>query len=435
MIRRNRIFVIATSCGLLLILSIVGCKKDTPQPKIDSTSESLESIENEVSAMSNTGGTFGDDVAFLRKHTDIIVLSGADGQACVAVSAKHQGRVYTSSLAGEQGDSFGWINYKAVASGENNKHINAYGGEERLWLGPEGGQFSIFFKKDDPFDLDHWFTPEPINEEPWDIVIQETERVVFKKGMHLTNYSGTDFTVGIDREVRLLSNAEIAETISITSGASVKVVGYATENKITNVSDAAWVKESGLLSLWVLGMLNASPTTTMVVPCVSGDEAQLGPVVNDRYFGKVPAERLVVKENVIYFNGDANHRSKIGLRPQRAKNILGSYDISKQVLTLVQYNQPTGITDYVNSMWEIQDKPYGGDVVNCYNDGPSEPGGEKFGDFYELETSSPAATLKPGESLIHIHRTFHFQGEEKDLDGIARTTLGVGIVGIKGALQ
>jgi hypothetical protein len=27
-------------------------------------------------------------------------------------------------------------------------HINVFGGEDRFWLGPEGGQFSIFFAKD-----------------------------------------------------------------------------------------------------------------------------------------------------------------------------------------------------------------------------------------------------------------------------------------------
>ena len=32
--------------------------------------------------------------------------------------------------------------------------MNGFGGEDRFWLGPEGGQFSIFFKKDDPFDLE-----------------------------------------------------------------------------------------------------------------------------------------------------------------------------------------------------------------------------------------------------------------------------------------
>jgi imidazolonepropionase-like amidohydrolase len=41
--------------------------------------------------------------------------------------------------------------------------------------------------------------------------------------------------------------------------------------------------------------------------------------------------------------------------------------------------------------------------------------------------------LEPGKSAEHVHRTIHLQGDEKDLDGIARATLGVGLQEIKGA--
>ena len=76
-------------------------------------------------------------------------------------------------------------------------------------------------------------------------------------------------------------------------------------------------------------------------------------------------------------------------------------------------------------MWEKQKEPYGGDVVNSYNDGPVEPGKPSLGGFYELETSSPAAELAPGESLVHTHRTFHFVGERASLDAISDKVLGV----------
>ena len=41
-------------------------------------------------------------------------------------------------------------------------------GEDRFWLGPEGGQFALFFKKGDPFDLDHWQTPAMMDTEPFE---------------------------------------------------------------------------------------------------------------------------------------------------------------------------------------------------------------------------------------------------------------------------
>ena len=86
-------------------------------------------------------------------------------------------------------------------------------------------------------------------------------------------------------------------------------------------------------------------------------------------------------------------------------------------------------------MWEIQREPYKGDVVNSYNDGPAAPGKPPLGPFYELETSSPALSLGPGQHYTHVHRTFHFVGPEAELDRIARATLKVGVADLAGAFR
>ncbi len=86
--------------------------------------------------------SFADDVAFLRQHTSVVVLSAKKGQARVAVCPELQGRVLTSSARGDRGPSYGWINRALIASKQRTPHINAYGGEDRFWLGPEGGQFA-----------------------------------------------------------------------------------------------------------------------------------------------------------------------------------------------------------------------------------------------------------------------------------------------------
>lgn len=93
-------------------------------------------------------------------------------------------------------------------------------------------------------------------------------------------------------------------------------------------------------------------------------------------------------------------------------------------MTIVQFTLPEGKTDYVNSMWEIQEDPFSGDAVNSYNDGPLEDGGQ-LGPFYELESSSPAVLLQPGENITHFRRTFHFTGEENQLDNIAKDVFGI----------
>ena len=377
---------------------------------------------------------FEDDIEFLAKHTKVVVLSDKEGNARVAVNPDLQGRVMTSTAGGPDGPSFGWINRELLASGVNNVHMNAFGGEDRFWLGPEGGQFSIFFKKGDPFDLDHWFTPPAVNEGSFDIVSREEGAVRFRKAIHLVNYSDVVFDLAIDRTVELLGGPEVA-ALGIAVPGGIKMVAFRSDNTVTNAGTNAWTKDTGLLSIWILGMFNPSPATTIVIPFKPGPEAELGPAVNDAYFGKVPADRLIVKDGVLFFSGDGAFRSKIGLSPKRVKPFAGSYDAANGVLTLVHLTLPENAADYVNSMWEIQKDPFAGDVVNSYNDGPASPGAKPLGPFYELESSSPAAALAPGASLRHVHTTLHFQGDEKSLDTIARQTLGVGIQEIKKAFQ
>ena len=377
--------------------------------------------------------TFDDDVAFLRKHTTVLVLRGGKTGARVAVCPDLQGRVMTSSARGEAGASFGWVNRELIASGKRDPHFNPYGGEDRFWLGPEGGQFALFFKKGDPFDLAHWYTPAAVDTEAYAVASQEADRVSFRKDMALANSAGTRLELRLDRSIRLVPQAEAWKDVGLAEASGVDVVAYESENRITNTGALGWRKETGLVSVWILGMFRPTPETTVVVPFKPGPEAALGPVVNDAYFGKVPADRLVVKGGVLFFRGDGQYRSKIGIPPARALPGLGSYDARDRVLTLVQFTRPEAATDYVNSMWEIQARPYAGDVVNSYNDGPPTPGAKPLGPFYELETSSPAAALAPAGSLVHRHRTLHFVGDGAGLDAVARKVLGVGLAEIQAA--
>ncbi len=377
--------------------------------------------------------SFGDDVTFLRKHTSVVVLSDAEGRAQVAVAPDYQGRVLTSTASGLGGPSCGWINRAAIADGKRQPHINVLGGEDRFWLGPERGQYSIFFEHGRPFSLEHWQTPEPIDWGAWQIVSQSGTEIRFRRPMKLKNYSNTLFELTAERTVRLLDRAQLAERLGVNVGDSISAVAFESENRITNSGKNAWRKETGLLSIWILGMFQHSEQTTVVIPFRAGPESRLGPVANDAYFGTVPADRLIIGAEHIFFRCDGRYRSKIGLTPLRAKPILGSYAADSRVLTLVQYTLPEGVTDYVNSMWEMQQKPYAGDAVNGYNDGPPAPGAKPLGPFFELESSSPAAALAPGKSLTHVHRTIHLQGPAPALSPVAERTLGVKLTDIEKA--
>ena len=216
----------------------------------------------------------------------------------------------------------------------------------------------------------------------------------------------------------------------------VSLVAYESDNQITNAGKQRL--EEGNRPAFDLDsghVQSRPPPPRSSCPSMTGPESELGVKVTSDYFGSIPPERLVVKENVIYFAADGEYRSKIGISPQRSKAVLGSYDADNRVLTIVQFSQPAGVTDYVNSLWKLQDNPYGGDAANSYNDGPPSPGAKPLGPFYELESSSPAAALAPGKSLRTCIARSIWSGPEAELDAVARTTLGVSLAEINGALK
>ncbi len=400
-----------------------------------SISRSLPALALLTLVTSTLGATFKEDVDFLKKHTDVIVLRDASKQAQVALVADYQGRIMTSTATGPKGRSHGWVNRELIASGKTEPHINVFGGEDRFWLGPEGGQYSIFFGPEAKFDLEHWFTPAAIDTEPFTVAKATKTSARFTRDMVLTNYSGTILQLNVDRTVRLVDPTQTLEMLGATLPPSVSAVGVESVNQIRNTGPMAWKKETGLLSIWILGMFNASEQSTVIVPFVPGPESTLGNQVNDTYFGKVPADRLVVHDGVLFFRGDAQYRSKIGISPSRARPIMGSYDAANHTLTLVQYTLPLKHQGYVNSMWELQEEPFGGDVVNSYNDGPSAPGAKPLGQFYELESSSPALALQSGETAVHTHRTLHLEGPDDALDAIAIQCLGVSLSQVRQAFD
>ncbi len=341
--------------------------------------------------------------AFLAKHTSVVELTD-DGNARVAICPAYQGRVMTSTCGGMDGASFGFVCTDFIEAARHDPHLNNYGGEERLWLSPEGGQFSLWFKPGAKQNISNWFTSPALNEGAWKVVSSANDHCRMTTAMKLRNASGTDFRLDVTRDVRLLRaddlKALFGEAVAETVGAgNVKMVAYETRNKITN-RGKPMTKETGLVSIWILSMLNAGPETVTIVPYKPGEEAALGPVVKSDYFGEVPPERLKILPEAVLFNADANFRSKIGTSQRRARNVLGSIDFRGGVLTIAQFTMPDDPTghNYMNNMWELPlARPYVGDVANAYNDGPSETGSQ-LGAFYEIESLSPAKELGAGES-------------------------------------
>ncbi len=418
---RHHRYIHYVCCALLF----TSCSENNNQVKMgekDTTSK----VEKKVVPSGYSG-----DREFLKKYVSVVELQ--NGRAKLLIVPQYQGRVMTSTCMGDSGYSFGWVNYDLIKSKKLKEHMNAFGGEERLWLAPEGGQFSFFFKKDVPFDFEHWFTPKEFDSDSFSVSNQTGTSVLFKKDMVINNRSGNSFTIHIDRKITLLDRKKIEENLKVDMGNGVQAVAYESSNTLVNSGPGPWTKQTGAPAIWLLGMLKPSPNTVIVLPIRKGP-TDTANVVHDKYFGIIPPDRWKIAGNHAYLKADGKFRGKVGIPPQHTTNFIGSYDAGSGVLTLLECTWPPNLKDFVNSAWEEQKDPFSGDAFNAYNDGPLKDGSQ-LGPFYEVESLSPAAFLSPGKSLTHMQTTYHLQGDEKVLNTIAEQKLGVGLQSIQNAFR
>ncbi len=326
----------------------------------------------------------------------------------------------TSTSSGMQGPSYGWINRKFIAEGKLSAQFNNFGGEERFWMGPEGGLNSWFFAPGAPQDFPHWKVPAPFDTDVFELVEKSSVRAVFSKDVHLVNARGVGFEVGMKREVTILDKSEIESMTGPLEG-DLYVVAYTSSNSITNRGPFPWTEQTGLPSVWMLGMFNPSETTTVFIPYNKDGE---GIIVKDDYFGKIPPDRLRIEDGFIYFMIDGKFRSKLGLPAGRTLGLVGAYDSEAGLLTILKTDVPNPGDRFVK--WGEQEDAFGGDALNSYNDGPTEDG-TIMGPFFEIETSSPCATLSPGQTLTHTQTTIHVHGPKNALREVAKRVFGPGL--------
>lgn len=67
----------------------------------------------------------------------------------------------TSAVEGA-GASLGFVDRAFIKSGKTATPFNNYGGEDRFWLGPEGGQFGLYFPPGKAFEFGNWQTPHAL---------------------------------------------------------------------------------------------------------------------------------------------------------------------------------------------------------------------------------------------------------------------------------
>ena len=359
-----------------------------------------------------------------------VVLQGREGRRQVVCAPSLVGRVMTSTLNGSRGDALGRVGVNAIRKGPVDPVFNDFGGEERFWFGPEGSQFGLHFTSTDQ-TLANYRVQAGMSCQPYEILSAPTELgfVTMHSRMELINCFGTHFEVDVLRTVTIL------EYCPYTLGYSDRLdfVGFQSESLITNVGDKPIAWETGVLSAWTIGQQPNGRRCAIVLPFQIGSDAELGELIRRDYIahlcpgGHLPANRWRVGNDHVLIRTDGECRMKIGVGKRRARDRFGSIDLDECHLIINDFGFYREM-EYVAPYWrnlsprELVD----GEAISVYVDGPDETG-QPGGDFYELETLSPALCLLPKESFTHRNRVFHVRGELPMIGAVCQKFLGASL--------
>ncbi len=357
--------------------------------------------------------TFANDAAFLAKHADVVLLQ-APGAGPVAVSPALSGRVMTSAFRPDA-PGFGLVYREAIAGPRLARGFNNFGGEDRLWLAPEGGPFALFFEPGAPQELRHWLVPPALDGTPRPIVAQDATSITFRYPVALTNVAGAAFDLEIERRIDALARDAIAELLASELPAGLEVVGFRSTNTLAQRATTP-LSDDAPIAPWVLGQFKPTPRTEVLFP-YRGDASAL----KRDYFGEVPADRLAVQllpdGGLARFKADSQQRAKIGLSARGATGWIGAFDPLRHVLTLVRHTVAAPGASVPDCDWVVPNpRALAGDVATSFNHG-----GEPL--FYELESIGAALQKRPGASTIHVHTTLHLAGDAAMLARIAKRCL------------
>ncbi|RKR07914.1 hypothetical protein CLV91_2675 [Maribacter vaceletii] len=367
---------------------------------------------------SQTSENYNTVLSQLKEYTTVIELSTNNGKSRLIITPELQGRIITSSYDGLLGDANGWFNKNSITT----KLKGGIGGEDRLWIGPLGSQYSFYYQQIKPLNETNWLVPNTMENEAYQLINQSNTEVSMLKKMTLTNHIGTNFILDISRKITILDAAQITNNLQISIPESLNYIAYESANSLVNIGTKKITKEKGLVSLWSAGMFNGSTESIVIIPLTK--KGKLEDLYS--YMGSLGKDRLQIKKNVVLYKADGQYRSKIGVPPHLAPSIYGCYSAKKERLTIVQYKK-TRDSLYFNSNVSVQKEPYKGEVIPIYNNGTMDYSVTTIPSFFELESTSAMRELEVNDTLNHYHRVYHFSGNKKVLDAIAKKLLDISL--------
>ncbi len=360
--------------------------------------------------------SYKNDLELIKEHTNFIELTTNDGKSRLIVCPKYQGKIMTSTYGGINGKSNGWLNRSAI--NKENLSGKGLGGEDRVWIGPLGGQFSFYNQQIKPLDEKNWQVPATLENMVFNELSKTNTHVSLENTLRLTNFSGRTLNLNIKRDIFILDKNNIEENLKFKLNPAIDFVAYDSSHTLKNIDSVSWKKETGLASIWSAGMFKGSDNTTVIIPLKNnGSIADIY-----KYMGPLDAKRLYTKNKTLLYKTDGKYRSKIGIPHKFAPEIYGCYSKDLQRLTIIQYRK-TNDSLYFNSNAFVQKKPYQGEVIPIYNNGTMDYSATNEISFFELESTSAMKELQPNETIEHFHRVYHFSGSFDELNHISETLL------------
>ena len=112
----------------------------------------------------------------------------------VLVSPGLQGRIMTAKVGSVE--STGLVPQKTISEGETHEHFNNFGGIDRFWLGPEAGQYGVYFPKGaKALPRDNWQVPASFDKGAFEVIEKTERKVQLRKKIDVTNLLGVELSL------------------------------------------------------------------------------------------------------------------------------------------------------------------------------------------------------------------------------------------------
>jgi hypothetical protein len=358
----------------------------------------------------------------LLKQTDSepILLEGRRGRT-VIVAPKLVGRVMCAGFDGLEGRTNAYVNAEQVSKGFSKMgpgSENDFGGEERIWFAPEGGKYGFFFEPGAQQNWGNYRIFNSMHSLRYEVtrIAPDRQWVVFSAPVQLTNYQGRPFNLEITRRISVLDWCPF--TNDTVLGRETEFTGFQSETWAQNTGQQSWDKQNSPISLWTVGQFNCKAHTVVMLPFKEGLAGE--PITTEyfRYFvlkGTMPDNYWAVKPGcgLLKVNGDI--QTKLEMRAGCCLGRLGSIDLETSELTVVEFQLYPELS-YAASFF----LPYEGDLLAGGAMSSFVSQGPIGTSIYELESCSPILELAPGQSFLHLSRTYHIRGRREAIDKICQ---------------